>query len=105
MKSWTSLKMGHVGSKTMSLGQIIEKPFKHSRGRIFWSDTHETWSKYLPDKAPPRWVSGWCVRLQTWWLRVQSPVEVTFLSGVFLPLTSAEACEKSSRWLWKEKMC
>ena len=21
---------------------------------------------------------------------------------VFLPLTSAEACEKSSRWLWKE---
>ena len=26
-------------------------------------------------------------------------------SGVFLPLTSAKACEKSSRWLWKEKLC
>ena len=26
-------------------------------------------------------------------------------SGVFSPLTSAEACEKSSRWLWKEKLC
>ena len=25
------------------------------------------------------------------------------LPGIFLPLTSAEACEKSSRWLWKEK--
>ena len=30
------------------------------------------------------------------------PVEAKFLSGVFSPLTSAEACEKSSRWLWKE---
>ena len=26
-------------------------------------------------------------------------------SRVFSPLTSAEACEKSSRWLWKEKLC
>ena len=34
-----------------------------------------------------------------------SGVESTFLSGVFSPLTSAEACEKSSRWLWKEKLC
>ena len=25
--------------------------------------------------------------------------------GVFSPLTSAEACGKSSRWLWKEKLC
>ena len=24
--------------------------------------------------------------------------------GEFSPLTSAEACEKSSRWLWKEKV-
>ena len=30
------------------------------------------------------------------------PVEADFLSDVFSPLTSAEACEKSSRWLWKE---
>ena len=30
---------------------------------------------------------------------------LTFLSGVFSPLTPAEACEKSSRWLWKEKLC
>ena len=41
----------------------------------------------------------------TWWLWVWSLVEATFLSGIFSPLTSAEACEKSSRWLWKEKLC
>ena len=35
MKSWTSLKMGHVRSKTRSLDQILEKPFVHCRGHIF----------------------------------------------------------------------
>ena len=55
--------------------------------------------------ALPGWLSGEHVGLMTWWLRVRSPVEATFLSGVFLPLSSAEACEKSSRWLWKEKLC
>ena len=30
------------------------------------------------------------------------PVEAKFLSGIFPPLISAEACEKSSWWLWKE---
>ena len=53
--------------------------------------------------VPPGWLSGERVGLMTWWLRVRSPVEATFLSGVFSPLTSAEACAKSSRWLWKEK--
>ena len=28
-------KMGHVGSKTRSLGQILEKPSVRSRGHIF----------------------------------------------------------------------
>ena len=45
----------------------------------------------------------WFLRnCMTLWLSVQEPVEVNFLSGIFLPLTSAEACEKDSRWLWKE---
>ena len=35
MKSRTSLKMGHVGSKTRSLGQILEKPCVLSRSHIF----------------------------------------------------------------------
>ena len=35
MKSRASSKMGHVGSKTRSLGQILEKPCVRSRGYIF----------------------------------------------------------------------
>ena len=33
--SRSSLKLGHVGSKTRSLGQILEKPRVHSRGHRF----------------------------------------------------------------------
>ena len=35
MKSRTSLKMGHVESKTRPLGQILEKRCARSRGHIF----------------------------------------------------------------------
>ena len=35
MKSQTSMKMGHVGSKTRSMGQILKKPRVRSRGNIF----------------------------------------------------------------------
>ena len=35
IKSRTGLKLGHVGSKTRSLGQILEKPCVRSRGHIF----------------------------------------------------------------------
>ena len=34
MKSRMISKMGHVGSKTRSLGQILEKPCVRSRGHI-----------------------------------------------------------------------
>ena len=34
-KSQTSWKMGHVGSKSRSSGQILEKPCVCSRGPIF----------------------------------------------------------------------
>ena len=33
--------------------------------------------------ALPGWLSGERVGLMTWWLRIRSPVEATFLSGVF----------------------
>ena len=52
--------------------------------------------------SPPGWLSGEHVGLMTWWLWVRNPVEANFLSGVFSPLTSAQAWEKSSWWLWKE---
>ena len=35
MKSLKASKMGHVGSKARSLGQIFEKPFVCSRGHNF----------------------------------------------------------------------
>ena len=35
IESGTRLKMGHVGSKTRSLGQILEKPCVRSTGHIF----------------------------------------------------------------------
>ena len=35
MKSQTSSKIGHVRSKTRSLGQILEKPCVRSEGNIF----------------------------------------------------------------------
>ena len=33
--SRSSSNMGHVGSKTRSVGQIMEKPCEHSRGHSF----------------------------------------------------------------------
>ena len=52
--------------------------------------------------APPKWLSGERIGLMTWWLRVEDPVKAKFFSAEFSPLTFAEACEKSSQWLWKE---
>ena len=36
MKSQSSLNMGHVGSKSRSVGQIIEKPCGHDTGPIIY---------------------------------------------------------------------
>ena len=33
--SRSSSNIGHVGTKTRSVGQIIEKPYEHSRGHSF----------------------------------------------------------------------
>ena len=35
IKSRSNLKLGHFGSKTRMLGQILEKPCVHSRGHSF----------------------------------------------------------------------
>ena len=39
--SRSDLKLGHVGSKTRSLGQILEKACVHSRGHSFDSKVME----------------------------------------------------------------
>ena len=48
-------------------------------------------------RAPPGWLSD--ERVITLWLWVRYPVEGNFLSGVYSPLTSADYCEKSSKWI------
>ena len=80
-----------------------EKVEKNLSDRLcrFYCFLYWYWDR-LFSKNPPGWLSGERVGLMTWWLWVRSQVEATFLSGVFSPLTSAEACEKSSRWLWKK---
>ena len=35
MKPWSGSEMGHVRSKTRSVGQIIDEPCEHSRGHSF----------------------------------------------------------------------
>ena len=53
--SRSSSKLGHVGSKPRSLGQILEKPCVHSRGHSFDSkfmklyqnaNDHNIWVKF-----------------------------------------------------------
>ena len=44
IKSWASLKIDHVGSKTRSLGQMLEKLCVHSRGHIFNLDQSKSLS-------------------------------------------------------------
>ena len=44
MKSRTSSNLGHVGSKTRSQPEVIEKPVFHSRDHIFFlSNLYEIW--------------------------------------------------------------
>ena len=47
-KYWMTFKIGHLGSKIRSLGQILEKPCVCSRGTLSVC-THETWSEVLPE--------------------------------------------------------
>ena len=45
--SRSSSKLGHVGSKTRSLGKILEKPCVHSKRHSFFFKVHETLSECL----------------------------------------------------------
>ena len=60
MKSLTSLKIGHVSSKTMSLGQISEIPYVHSRGHIFSPIIMKLGQNVCLDKISDRFESGSC---------------------------------------------
>ena len=54
MISWTCLKMGHIESKTRSVGQIVDKPCVCHRGHIFspalWKDGQNVCLDDISDK-------------------------------------------------------
>ena len=64
---WDEFEMGHVGSKTRSLGQILEKPCIHSRGHIFSPIIMKLCQNVCLDKISDKFenVSCWVKNLVT----------------------------------------
>ena len=60
MKSQTSSKMGHVGSKTSSLDQILEKPCVCSRAHIFNPIIMKLGQNVCLDKISNKFENGSC---------------------------------------------
>ena len=60
MKYQTGLKMGHVGSKTRSLGQILEKPCVRSRGHFFSPIILKLGQNVCLDEISDKWENGSC---------------------------------------------
>ena len=62
--------MGHVRSKTRSLGQISEKPYVHSRGHIFSLIIMKHGQNVCLDKISDRFENGSC------WVKTRSLVQI-----------------------------
>ena len=60
IKSQTSSKMGHVGSKTSSLGRILEKPCVRSRGHIFSPIIMKLGQNVYLDEISDKFENGSC---------------------------------------------
>ena len=60
IKSGTRSKMGHVKSKTRSLGQILEKPCVPSRGHIFSPIMRKLGQNVWLDKISDEHENGTC---------------------------------------------
>ena len=58
--------MGHVGSKTRSVGQISEKPYVHSRGHIFSPNIIKLGQNVCLDEIWYRFENGSC------WVKTRS---------------------------------
>ena len=65
-----SLKMGHIRSKTRSLGQISEKPSVHSRGHIFSLIIMKRTQNVCLDEISDRFENGSC------WVKTRSLVQM-----------------------------
>ena len=62
--------MGHVRSKTRSLGQISEKPYVHSRGLIFSPFVMKRGQNVCLDEISVRFENGSC------WVKTRSLVQI-----------------------------
>ena len=60
LKSQTSLKIYQVGSKTRSLGQILEKPCVRSRGHILSQIMMKLGQNVCLDKILDKFENGSC---------------------------------------------
>ena len=60
MKAQTSSKMGHVGSKTRSIGQILEKPCLRSVGHIFSLIIIKLCQNVCHDESSDQFENGSC---------------------------------------------
>ena len=66
--SRSGLKLGHVGSKTKSLGQILENPLVYSRGHSFDSKVMKLYQNandhniYVKFETGSYWVKNWVAR-------------------------------------------
>ena len=60
MKSQTSSKIGHVGSKTKTLGQILEKPCVRCTGQFFSPVIMKLGQNDCLDKISDEFENGSC---------------------------------------------
>ena len=60
VKSMTISKMGHIGSKAKSLGQILEKNCVRSRGHIFCTIIMKLHQNILLDETSDEFENGSC---------------------------------------------
>ena len=103
MKSLTSLKMGHVGSKTRLLGQILEKPCvcstNHILSRIFMkldedlcldeiSNELEKWSCCSKTRSLGQILEKPCVHCRG---QIVSPIIIRLVQNVCLDEISEES--------------
>ena len=65
LKSRTSLQIGHVGSKTRSLGQILGKPCVRSRDQIFGSILMKLGQGFCHDEILYIFANGSCQVLKS----------------------------------------
>ena len=86
MKSQTSLKIGHVWSKTMSLGHIVGKPYVRSRGHILGPIIMKLGQNAFLDEISDNFENGLCqVKIRSLGQTLEKP-HVCSRGHIFSPI-------------------